>query len=124
MIRFFVPGKPVPKARPRVTRSGHAYTPAITKQWESDIAAVARDSGVKPLSGALKLYCIFYMPGRGKRDKVRGDLDNYIKSLCDALNGIAWEDDIQIVEICASKRRALAYKKDVGVAVWVEKWDA
>jgi Holliday junction resolvase len=27
-----------------------------------------------------------------------GDLDNYAKTLKDALNGIAWEDDRQVVE--------------------------
>jgi Holliday junction resolvase RusA-like endonuclease len=32
-----------------------------------------------------------------------GDLDNYVKLTCDALNGVAWEDDRQIVRLMAVK---------------------
>ena len=34
---------------------------------------------------------------------LRGDLDNYIKLTLDALNKVAWEDDIQVVRISAVK---------------------
>lgn len=32
------------------------------------------------------------------------DLDNCIKLLCDALNGVAWQDDAQIVALSVRKR--------------------
>lgn len=35
--------------------------------------------------------------------KLRGDLDNYLKTVLDALNGIAWDDDRQVVKITAVK---------------------
>jgi Holliday junction resolvase RusA-like endonuclease len=34
---------------------------------------------------------------------LRGDIDNYVKTVLDGLNGTAWEDDIQVVEVTAVK---------------------
>jgi len=48
----------------------------------------------QPLEGDLCVSAVFYIKGR------RGDIDNYFKAL-DGLNGIAWKDDHQIVEIHA-----------------------
>jgi Holliday junction resolvase RusA-like endonuclease len=36
-------------------------------------------------------------------DSRRGDLDNRLKILLDALNGLAWLDDAQIVELYARR---------------------
>jgi Holliday junction resolvase RusA-like endonuclease len=33
----------------------------------------------------------------------RGDIDNYCKLICDALNGVAWKDDRQIARILVVK---------------------
>jgi Holliday junction resolvase RusA-like endonuclease len=33
----------------------------------------------------------------------RGDIDNYTKLICDALNGIAWRDDRQIAALTVRK---------------------
>ena len=35
--------------------------------------------------------------------KLRGDLDNYIKTVLDALNGVAWKDDSQVARITGIK---------------------
>lgn len=37
------------------------------------------------------------------KTKLRGDLDNYIKTVLDALNGVAWRDDSQVVKITGIK---------------------
>ena len=36
--------------------------------------------------------------------KLRGDVDNYIKSVSDALNGVAYEDDRQIHKLSGRKK--------------------
>jgi Holliday junction resolvase RusA-like endonuclease len=62
------------------------------------------------LDCALKLEVRFYLP-RPKRTKntrpsVRPDLDNYVKALKDALNGIVWSDDSRICDLWAEKHYA------------------
>jgi crossover junction endodeoxyribonuclease RusA len=37
------------------------------------------------------------------KSSLRGDIDNYVKSILDALNGVAWEDDKQIIELTVKK---------------------
>lgn len=48
---------------------------------------------IRPLDGALSVTLNIY------RDRKTGDIDNRIKPVFDALNGIAWTDDKQIVEL-------------------------
>jgi Holliday junction resolvase RusA-like endonuclease len=99
--------EPTVKARPRVTRSGHTYTPAKTKVAENAISLLAKSAHKKPLEGPLKLKAIFYIqrPKKLKTTYPRGsgDLDNYLKLVSDALNGIFWVDDAQLVEIHVKK---------------------
>lgn len=101
MIEFFVPGKPVPKGRPRVTRSGHTFTPARTKTWEQLVGWSARLAmrGQKPLTGRLNATLTFY----GAR--ANADLDNLVKAVLDALNGVVYLDDKQ-VEVVEARRFA------------------
>jgi crossover junction endodeoxyribonuclease RusA len=35
--------------------------------------------------------------------KLRGDVDNYLKTVMDGLNGVAWEDDKQVHAVVAEK---------------------
>lgn len=37
------------------------------------------------------------------KSKLRGDIDNYIKTILDALNGVAWRDDSQVVKVTGIK---------------------
>jgi Holliday junction resolvase RusA-like endonuclease len=95
-LTFVVLAAPVPKARARVV-SGHAYTPKRVREYEAAVAAAAREAVAAmpswrtdgPMSVRLAVF-------RGAR---RGDLENYSKAICDAMNGVVYDDDRQIVEM-------------------------
>jgi len=95
---FTIPVHPIPKARARVMK-GYTYTPKRTVSAEKVVRATALAAGVKPLGGPVRLSVRFY---RG--DARPCDLDNLAKLVQDALNGVAWKDDRQIVWLAASKQ--------------------
>lgn len=43
-FRFFVPGMPVAKSRPRMTRTGHTYTPQNSVDFENRVRMSAHDA--------------------------------------------------------------------------------
>lgn len=96
MIRFTIPGKPTPKARPRVIRGGWTYTPAKTKKYENLVKMAglcARETAKLSISGgyfSLDVVCYGSHP--------RSDWDNLGKAISDALNGILWNDDSQVID--------------------------
>ena len=116
-IKFIVPGTPVPKARPRVTRRG-TYTPKKTRAYEQAVyTAWKEQSGVSfPAGTPLVAYVYVHFPIPSslskKRQqelvgkphtKQRGDLDNVVKSVLDALNTYAFPDDSAVCAIVAIK---------------------
>lgn len=91
---FHVIGQPVPKGRPRFDpRSRRAYTPKRTVAYEKDVATLAaiRRPALWPLSARYELELLIFHGDARKRDGT-----NVLKSIEDALNGIAWVDDSQI----------------------------
>lgn len=136
IVSFFVPGDPVGKARPRVV-DGHAYTPSKTKAYEHAVrlayreAAIGRGAGLTPIPKStgvdISVWCYYRIPksaSKSRRAKMldweikpmkKPDLDNVLKVVADALNGVAYEDDCQIVVMSASKR----YSETPGIRVAV-----
>jgi len=105
---------PIAKGRPRMTRTGHAYTPERTREYEDAVALGLRAGmGATPaLTGPvhLRLRFVFARPQRMKASPdqeiphtVRPDLDNLCKAILDAANGILWADDTQVASLEASK---------------------
>ena len=108
------------KGRPRVTRAGHAYTPKTTADAEAEIAALARQhmilSGAEPIPAGtpMRVSISFTQPlpkTRGKEDPTvpytqKPDLDNCVKLVLDAVEGILYERDQDIVSLIARKDRA------------------
>ena len=96
IVRFTVPGAPVPKARARVV-NGHAFTPARTRAYEKHVQTCAREA-LSRVAWRLDApaYALRVVVHRAAR---RGDADNYGKSIGDALNRLAWDDDRRVTEI-------------------------
>lgn len=93
MIAFTVPGDPIPWERAR-TGGGHHVTPPRTRAWQ-DLVKHHALNAIRPPDrrhgGPVSIRLRFWRETRRKCD-----WDNLAKSVCDALNGIAWEDDSQI----------------------------
>jgi Holliday junction resolvase RusA-like endonuclease len=108
MIKLTLPIAPVAKERARVTQWGN-YTPPKTKAFESACRAMMLKllGPTTPRRGPIKLTARFILvpPKRPKYKEpaVRPDLDNYLKGIKDAANGVLWHDDGQVVHIDARK---------------------
>lgn len=118
-LDIFIPVIPVAKARPRFRRlrngSVHTFTPGKTKTAEEQIASCVfkhmAAGKLKPLGGVVVVELVFALPKPKSVKKrlhptVKADIDNYCKLVFDSLNGIAWEDDAQIIQIVAQKTYA------------------
>ena len=115
--------EPTAKARPRVTRSGHAFTPTKTVQAEHRIQRQVSDEFPHaPLEGPLEVcivVCLLKPKSAPKRRTVwpisRPDVDNYAKLVLDALNGILWRDDSQVVDLRVLKAFCTAEHPHPGI---------
>lgn len=75
---------------------GRMVKSAEAKNYQASAGWLAKAAGVgDPIDGDVSFSVRLFRPQR------RGDLDNRLKVLIDSLNGIAWNDDSQVVEIHA-----------------------
>ena len=108
MIRFTVPGTPVPQPRPRVTRRGGAYVTGPIKGYKQAVSLLAYQHCKSHLASGtavrLTLAFVFSRPKRPTHDYPSTcDVDNLAKAVMDALLGHAYEDDRQVVELVCRK---------------------
>lgn len=109
MINIDLPIDPVAKGRPRFTKRGIAYTPTKTKSFEKDLVRLIKQRYKgKPLDKALTVEVNFLLkrPKSVKRKYpvTRPDIDNYLKALFDAMNGVVFKDDSLVIEVIARKK--------------------
>lgn len=114
LVEFTFPGPPVPASRPRVTRTGHAFTEPKYAEYK------------KALATALKAeygYFAWDIPAPGSKERSkwlkanrytltvkafinpdRGDVDNYLKCAADAITQAGLiGDDSQIIIMTGMK---------------------
>ena len=77
--------------------------PPAVIAWKRDAAWAAKAAGAKPTSDPVAVSIVLRpsITKRGAPMKRRIDLDNSIKIILDCLNGIAYVDDSQVVDIRA-----------------------
>ena len=88
----------------RTTRTGRMYQAPEVSKWKSNAAWTATMAGVSVTDAPVAVSIVLQpsLTKRGKEMRRRIDLDNAIKAVLDALNGIAYVDDRQVVDIRAS----------------------
>ncbi len=98
------------KGRPRLGRFGNVFTPAATREAENSLKAVFRANSPPCFKGALSIRLVFQLSRPKSVSAIkrpyavcRPDLDNYVKTVLDAANGLLFIDDAQIVELSAKK---------------------
>ena len=114
-----VEGKIKGKARPRFsTRTGRAFTPNDTINYENWIKHCYKEQDGRYLEGAIRAKIIAYykIPKSYSKKRIQGilegleqpikkpDADNIGKIILDSLNNIAFDDDSHIVHMEVIKR--------------------
>lgn len=113
-LQITIPLAPLPASRPRATRGRGAYYPPAYSKWRSEAAKALQTAlrghtsfGALPLRVRYEFVCT--RPRKPANPFPRGDIDNYVKAIQDALTAAgAWHDDVQVVESLEIKRYARA----------------
>lgn len=100
-----------PQAWQRVNRDRHGtiYVPSKTRNFKAAVSKIMKAAigNAEPIKKAMSIGVTFYlMPPKRLKQKqpiTRPDLDNYLKAILDAGNGIIWADDSVIIGISAWK---------------------
>jgi len=119
IARFTVEGEPASKARARTVRVGNkvrTYTPGKTRTAEAEIAwrfrAAAGGYRLDP-DAAYKVVALFSSGTQQRRD-----VDNMLKLVLDGLNGVAWPDDAQVLEVIGRKSNGPVEQPQTEVEVY------
>lgn len=133
-IHFQVEGDPKGKGRPRFTRAGkftRVYTDKQTLDYESLIKSFAMEAmgSTDPLETAVSvfLYVRLAVPQSYSKKRTEAclsgleqpckkpDIDNIAKTYLDAMNGVIFKDDTQVIDLHVKK----VYSAVTGVNVMV-----
>ncbi|MBA4544495.1 RusA family crossover junction endodeoxyribonuclease [Thermoactinomyces daqus] len=97
MIKFTVPGRPIPAVRMTQRSKWDKYAQRYLA-YKREVAWFAKLAAKEPISGYVEARIRFYVYGRR-----RMDIDNLIKSVLDGANGICYEDDRLVWKITADR---------------------
>ena len=135
VMRFFVQGLPVPKGSTHSFKHKHtgniitmASNAKAQKGWRERIWWEAKERFAAPTAEAVGVNVVFLFnrpkghfgkkgvrPSAPQYPAVRPDCTKLIRSTEDALTGIAWDDDSQIVTQLGTKR----YSQKAGAQITV-----
>jgi len=87
------------------------YTDKATREYENLVKETWVTAGGPLFEGPVTVTATFYkshiavtVTECDDESSLRGDVDNYVKSLMDGLNGVAYHDDGQVLNLKAYKR--------------------
>lgn len=137
-LRVFIPGEPCAQGRPRFSTAGgfvRAYDPAKSRNYKAYVKAVCAEEAKKQgwlfntdLPLEVEIIAGLSIPSskskKWKRAAVNGvekptkkpDADNIAKTITDALSGVIYKDDKQIIKLTVAK----IYNERPGVSVAVK----
>lgn len=112
----FIAMEPRPKQRPRIVHRANCKFPVAITPDETVMAENRVQGHVQgewqpraPLEGPLQVQLMFRLQKPKSKPKKacwpigRPDVDNYAKLCLDALNGVLWRDDSQVVRLLTEK---------------------
>lgn len=126
-MKFFVPGKPAPQGSKRhVGRGILIESSKDVGPWRERIALAAHLHADGPTGGPVTVWLGFVMPRPKSAPKRstppairRPDADKLARACLDALTGIAFADDSQVIGLHVTKR--IAHPEETpGVHIHVE----
>lgn len=117
MTEFIIPGEPRGKGRPRFTRCGQPYTDEKTRAYERMVqSCFSAVGGTRTLQPVYVRITAYHGVPQSWNKRIRAlaladdlpatrkpDADNIAKIILDALNGVAWKDDTQVVQLEVNK---------------------
>jgi len=128
IYKFFVTGLPKPGGSKKAFIHKHTGKIIVTdtcnnKNWRTLVATAALNAKIPTLLKPLCVHFVFYLPrpkshyGKGKRisdvrksspkyPAVKPDATKLVRSTEDALTGIIWKDDAQIINQIVIKKYA------------------
>ena len=107
---LIVYGQPVPKKRPRTTRQGGktwTYTPEQSAEYARAVKLLAKNAAVLnrltpiPKGNPVKLSIKFTVKGKSTSTP---DIVNLAAQIADAVEGIFYDNDSQVVELHCFKQ--------------------
>lgn len=143
-VSFFAAGMAKPKGSHKALLIGGRarLAPASSGErgWRATVANAAaqamRTERVLPLACCVEVHMAFYSPrpashrsakgdvkpGRPPRPPTAPDADKLARSVGDALNGVCWRDDAQVVRLVVDKLYTDEAQPYVGVRVTVKPY--
>ena len=116
IVKFTIPGAAKAKQRPRINKkTGRVYTPNTTHKYEKAVKEAYGDNYFFDSEYiSIKILFKFKIPKSYTKKQysdalagilrpTKADIDNYIKSVLDGLNEVAYSDDRYIYKIEAEK---------------------
>ena len=135
--QFVIPGDPVGKQRPKASfQQRRIYTPEKTISYENFVKHCYYGHP-HFCDRTVAVYMKVYLPipsssTKKKKEQMleneirpskKPDIDNVIKSVLDGLNGVAYEDDKQVVRLFVEKFYDIAPRVEVQIEDFKIKWN-